>query len=109
MKTGLLWFDDDPRKQLEEKVQRAAAHYKRKYGHAPDLCYVHPGVLSADRQVFGGGGKKAVRKVDGVEVRSGRSALPHHFWLGLDDEKRRRDKAHGQARRLATAAGGGER
>ncbi len=102
MKTGLLWFDDDPRKQLEEKVQRAATHYERKYGHAPDLCYVHPGV-------FGGGGKKAVHKVDGVEVRSGRSVLPHHFWLGLDDEKRRRGKAHGQARRLATTAGGGER
>jgi len=48
MKTGLLWFDDDPRKQLEEKVQRAATHYERKYGHAPDLCYVHPNVLGDD-------------------------------------------------------------
>ena len=32
MKTGLLWFDDDPQKRLEEKVQRAATHYERKYG-----------------------------------------------------------------------------
>ncbi len=96
MKTGLLWFDDDPRKELEEKVQRAATHYERKYGHAPDLCYVHPGALSADRQVFGDAGKKPVRKAGGVEIRTGRSVLPSHFWLGIDDEKKRRTKATGR-------------
>jgi hypothetical protein len=80
MKTGLLWFDDDPGKQLEEKVQRAATHYERKYGHAPDLCYVHPAAL-------GSNGK--VRKVGDVEIRTGRSVLLHHFWLGVDDEKKR--------------------
>jgi hypothetical protein len=96
MKTGLLWFDDDPRKQLEEKVQRAATHYERKYGHAPNLCYVHPAAL-------GDNGK--VRKVGDVEIRTGRSVLIHHFWLGLDDEKKRR----GQARQLATTLDGGKR
>ena len=45
MRTGLLWFDDDPRKDLVEKVLRAAAHYERKYGQAPDLCFVHPSAL----------------------------------------------------------------
>ncbi len=89
MKTGLLWFDDDPRKQLEEKVQRAAAHYEHKYGHSPDLCYVHPGV-------FGDDGKKAVPKAGGVEIRTGRSVLPNHFWLGVDDEKKRRGKIRRQ-------------
>ncbi len=88
MKTGLLWFDDDPRKGLEEKVQRAATHYEHKYGHAPDLCYVHPGALSADRQVFGGNGK--VTKVGQVAIRSGRSVLPHHFWLGMAEDKSRK-------------------
>jgi hypothetical protein len=95
MKSGLLWFDDDPRKQLEEKVQRAATHYERKYGHAPDLCYVHPTALSADRQAFGGNGK--VRKVGDVEIRTGRSVLLHHFWLGVDDEKKR-PTSQGEAR-----------
>ncbi len=95
MKTGLLWFDDDPRKGLEEKVQRAATHYERKYGHAPDLCYVHPGVLSAalsadrqDRQVFDGNDK--VKKVGQVAIRSRRSVLPHHFWLGMAEDKSRK-------------------
>ncbi len=52
MKTELLCFDDDPRKGLEEKVQRAATHCERKCGHPPNLCYVHPSALSADRQAL---------------------------------------------------------
>ena len=77
MKTGLLWFDDDPRKTLTEKVRRAAAHYERKYAHPPDLCFVHPGACGED-------GKRVIR-VGGVEVRPGRSVLPHHLWLGVDE------------------------
>ena len=76
MKTGLLWFDDDPRRQLEEKVLRAATHYKRKHGQAPTLCYVHSSALN-------GNGKRAVKKAGEVEIRIGRSVLPNHFWLGV--------------------------
>jgi hypothetical protein len=85
MKTGLLWFDDDPRRKLEEKVQRAAAHYERKYGQVPDLCYVHPSALD------NGNGKRGKRsdvmKAGEVEVRAGRSVLLHHFWLGMAEDK----------------------
>jgi hypothetical protein len=45
-KTGLLRFDDDPRKELEEKVLEAAVHYRHKYSHPPDTCCVHPGTLA---------------------------------------------------------------
>lgn len=79
MKVGLLWFDDDPRKQLEEKVLRAATHYERKYGQPPNLCFVHPGT-------FNGNGKKGRLRANGVEIRSGRSILPDHFWLGISDK-----------------------
>jgi hypothetical protein len=81
MRSGLLWFDDDPAATLEEKVRKAAAHYERKCGHRPDLCFVHP-------LAFGGDGE--VKKVDGVVIRLGRSVLPHHFWLGKDDAERQR-------------------
>lgn len=80
MRSGLLWFDDNPAATLEEKVRKAAAHYEHKYGLRPDLCFVHP-------PAFGGDGK--VEKVDGVTIRPGRSVLPHHFWLGKDDAERR--------------------
>jgi hypothetical protein len=92
MKTGLLWFDDDPRKELEEKVLRAAAHYERKYGCLPELCYVHPDAFNGN-----GNGKRAekrgkkgdVVKAGEVEVRAGRSVLLHHFWLGMAEKKQR--------------------
>jgi hypothetical protein len=92
MKTGLLWFDDDPRKELEEKVLRAAAHYERKYGRLPELCYVHPDAFNGN-----GNGKRAEKrskkddivKAGEVEVRAGRSVLLHHFWLGMAEEKPR--------------------
>ena len=82
MKTGLLWFDDDPRKELEEKVLRAAAHYERKYGRSPDLCFVHPSAFNGN-----GNGKRRTKKAGGVEIRPGRSVLLHHFWVGVAEEK----------------------
>ena len=90
MKTGLLWFDDDPDRTLEDKVARAAAHYQRKHGRAPDLCFVHSGA-------FDGNDNRKMTKVGEVEIRAGRSILPHHFWIGVDDEtskaKRQRSRA----------------
>ena len=96
MKTGLLWFDDDPRKELEEKVLRAAAHYERKYGQAPELCFVHPSAFDGNGN-GNGNGKRAkkdgkmgdVVKAGEVEIRPGRSVLQHHFWLGMAEEKPR--------------------
>ena len=79
MKTGLLWFDDDPNRTLEDKVLKATAHYERKHGRSPSLCLVHPGALN-------GNGKRPVRKAGGVEIRPGRSVLPYHFWLGVTDD-----------------------
>jgi hypothetical protein len=88
MKTGLLWFDDDPRKELEEKVLRAAAHYERKYGQAPNLCFVHPSAFNGNGNGNGKRGKKGDSvKAGEVEIRPGRSVLQHHFWLGVAEEK----------------------
>ncbi|RLC75030.1 MAG: hypothetical protein DRJ03_30935 [Chloroflexi bacterium] len=84
MKAGLLWFDDDPDRTLEDKVLRAAKRYRRKYDRQPNLCFVHPAAfegLPVGRQ---GNGK--VRKAGQVEIRPGHSILPHHFWIGVDEE-----------------------
>jgi hypothetical protein len=80
MKTGLLWFDPSG-KSLGEKVAQAAARYKHKYDHAPDLCFVHPSVFNTD----GLKGKEKA-KVGEVEVRPGRSVLRHHFWIGESEK-----------------------
>lgn len=77
MDVGMMWFDPDPRSAFGEKVQRATAYYRGKYGRTPTLCYVHP--------VTAGEGSPPAG--NGVEVRTSRSVLPNHFWLGLGEPK----------------------
>jgi len=74
MKVGLLWFDDDPARDLAQKVGRAARHYRQKFGRRPNVCYVHPSLLN--------GGS---RRVGGVKVAPLPSVLRHHFWIGEED------------------------
>ena len=74
MKVGLLWFDDDPERDLAQKVRRAAQRYCRKFGRLPNVCYVHPSLLD--------GGS---RRVGQVRVRGLASVLRHHFWLGEEE------------------------
>ncbi len=74
MDIGMLWYDNDARQDLAQKVARAAAHYRVKYGVAPKLCYVNTALLPQGPQV-----------ADGVQVRPARTVLPNHFWLGVGD------------------------
>lgn len=71
MNEGLLWFDADPKRDLAAKVTRAADRYQQKFGHRPNLCYVHAS------QVDG------LEQVAGVRVVGAKNTLKHHFWIGL--------------------------
>jgi len=71
MREGLLWFDDDPRRRMEEKVEQAAARYRQKFGVAPNVCYVNDKAL----------GQAEVR-VGSVSVLPASTVRPHHFWVG---------------------------
>jgi hypothetical protein len=73
MVIGLLWFDGDPKRCLAEKVERAAAYYTRKLGHAPDTCFVHPSMVAEQGQLCGA-----------VRVKPDRIVLPNHFWIGVN-------------------------
>lgn len=75
MKIGLLWYDDDPKRDLAEKVRRAARRYRQKYGTPPNVCYVHP---SANGKT---------RKVDDIRITTLPSVLPHHLWIGQEKTK----------------------
>jgi hypothetical protein len=79
MNIGMLWFDNDPKLALVEKVRRASEYYHRKYGRIPDLCLVHPSMLSArPEQLTGHAGK--------LTVRPNRSIQPGHLWIGEDSK-----------------------
>lgn len=73
MDIGLLWFDNDAGSQLTARVDRAAAHYQRKYGRRPSLCFVHPTMLpSPDGKLMAGT----------IEVRTAPWVMPNHFFIG---------------------------
>lgn len=75
MNVGMLWFDNDTKSEIKTKIKRAAVYYQKKYGQTPNLCYVHPSMVNEEPQ-----------NSDGIEVRTTRSVLPHHFWIGVYTE-----------------------
>ena len=76
MEIGLLWFDDDKKRDLPAKVIRAANHYKQRFGRKPELCFVNPSMLGDDEEKI---------KPGGVILQSSSTVLMNHFWLGMND------------------------
>ncbi len=72
MNIGMLWFDNDRKVDLAVKIKRATSYYKEKYGQTPNVCFVHPSMIPKE------GNSEA-----GIELRTTRSVLPNHFWLGI--------------------------
>ena len=74
MDIGMLWYDDDGKRPLGEKVTRAVDFYKTKYGVAPTVCFVNPATLKDGPDTAGG-----------VQLRSARNVLVDHFWIGVGE------------------------
>ncbi len=81
MQMGLLWFDNDPRRDLALKVQDAANRYREKFGSTPNACYVNQGELTGTDLVVALGGKPGQT----LRVMPARNVLPHHFWVGFEE------------------------
>jgi hypothetical protein len=75
MNIGLLWYDPDPKAELPAKIERAANYYEKKYGKRPNQCYVHPKMIPA-------GKPDEKPEPTGFDIRSSRSILPNHLWIG---------------------------
>lgn len=91
MRVGWLWFDNDPSRTVEEKIQRAAEQYRAKFGQKPNTCYVHPQAIAdtAEKE----------QQCNGMRVIAAPHILPHHFWLGVAAHQKKAP----QARRTAAA------
>jgi hypothetical protein len=77
MKVGMLWFDGEVQSEIPVRVRAAASYYRGKYGRVPNVCFVHPSMLTGP----------SVASVDGVEVRPSAAVLRGHLWLGVDDRE----------------------
>jgi hypothetical protein len=45
--TGLLWFDDDPRRPVVAKIAEAVERYRERVGIEPTICEVNPAQMPA--------------------------------------------------------------
>lgn len=73
MITGMLWFDNDQNTTLTNKIDRAAQYYKKKYGHSPDVCFVHPTMIEAAAES---------KQTAAMEIKASEMILLHHLWIG---------------------------
>ena len=73
MDWGLLWLDADKKRDIADKVARAAARYLSKFGQEPNLCYVNASMIDSTLQV------------NGVRVEPAHNVLKHHFWIGREE------------------------
>ena len=82
MRVGLLWFDNRSDAPLADKIRQAAVRYRQKFGQPPNCCYVHPNTLA--------GAAGEIVQVNGFTVRviPMGNILPHHFWIGLEENPR---------------------
>jgi len=69
----LVWYDEDSRRSVVEKIQNALAAYSKRFSVAGNLVLINV----AD---------SAELKGVEVEVRSERTVQPHHFWVGRNDD-----------------------
>jgi hypothetical protein len=77
----MLWYDDDPKRSLEEKLARAVEHMQRKYDRTPELCFVHPSAVTGLQ------GEQPTVMVDGLKIKlvPQRRVLRNHFSLMIPD------------------------
>lgn len=76
MNTGMLWFDNNPKTALVQKVQEAADYFQKKYGKTPDLCLVNPAMLAESQMQAGA-----------IIVRPWKTVTPGHLWIGVEEKQ----------------------
>ncbi len=92
----MLWYDDDHKRALGDRVARAVEHYKTKYGAVPTVCYVNPVTL-----------KDGPETAAGVQLRTARNVMIDHFWIGVGDGPGANGKSAGRTSARPAAKNGG--
>ena len=75
VKLGWMWFDDDPKTSLEDKLRQASECYRQKFGQKPRLCYVNGGALADSPPAVGS-----------VQMRGAGNVSPGYFLFVVESE-----------------------
>jgi hypothetical protein len=71
MRSGLLWYDADRKKPLQDKLKEGIWCYEEKFGCRPNACHLSPGTEATYPEL---------RLVPNKFIQ------PNHFWLGVEEE-----------------------
>ncbi len=71
LKLGLLWFDDDAKRKVVEKLDEAAERYEERFGVRPTLAHLNPtqaeGLVHRRMQICGDPGLRRNYFLVGVD------------------------------------------
>lgn len=81
MQVGLLWFDNDPHRDMALKIEDAVRRYREKFGVTPNTCYVNPSAFDEGMSDLGRAGKPMAS----LRVVPASNVLLHHFWVGVEE------------------------
>ena len=70
----LVWYDNDRKRKLEEKVAQAAERYTERFGAAPEIVLLNPAQAGE------------IETVAGIPVRTTSLVLPNHVYIGADEQ-----------------------
>jgi hypothetical protein len=73
MKIGLYWYDNS-KSPLIEKLEGAVSYYKEKYGKEPTLAMVNP----KDNTI-------GLYNCNGVIIENSKSIQINHIWIGIGE------------------------
>jgi hypothetical protein len=77
MDIGMLWFDNDPKTDLNVKIEKAVNYYSDKYGQRPNLCFIHPSMMNG-----------SPKRLNNVDIKTNKAVRPNHFWIGVNSNSR---------------------
>jgi len=77
--TGMLWFDNDPKTTLEQKVVNALKNHARRFGRGAEVVVVNP--KNAD-----GIDLAELSKSCNVIIKAARYVTTQHMIVGFEDQ-----------------------
>ena len=82
---GLLWFDNDPKRDWRQKVIEAGERYRKKLWLQANLCLVN----APQRGLYLGLSEKSlfVETINGIDVYAVNHILPDNYWATRKEDK----------------------
>ena len=83
MKSGLLWYDNNRKTSLADKIEAAAKRYREKFGKSPNQIYINP----VDAELHPDQFQRARNEIEarGGNLDTKKTIMPNHIWLGIKD------------------------